>query len=100
MHLISGRLLSLDPSHDAAWYELGLLYTISSGISAMLLPTYFTKAYDTSALIMSGMASALASLYSQNSQFEEAIEDLWAACIKTDPSESLKRSMELANLYT
>ncbi|MGE5381843.1 MAG: tetratricopeptide repeat protein [Omnitrophica WOR_2 bacterium] len=93
MHLFK-QVLDIDPSHDASWYEIGLLYYEQRDINNSI--KYISKAYE---LDQSNKwyAITLATLYSQNSQFEDALK-IYEKLHKNNPLDHTY-SMELANLY-
>lgn len=88
------EVVELDPSHDAAWYELGLLYYKQKDINGSI--THLNRAYQLKP-DNKWYSITLASLYSQNSQFNEAIE-IYEKVIKNDPHDRTS-ALELANLY-
>ncbi len=93
MHLFK-EVTELDPSNDASWFEIGLLYYKQRDITNAILN--IAKAYELDrSNVWYGLT--LGSMYSQNSQFEKAIP-IYEALYKTDPG-NRSYSIELANLY-
>lgn len=88
------EVIEIDPTHDASYYELGLLYYKQRDIKNSI--SYISRAYQLNP-DNKWYSVTLASLYSQNSQFSEAIEIYEKLC-KKDPTDRAS-SMELANLY-
>lgn len=93
MHLFR-EVIEIDPSHDASWYELGLLYYNQRDIANSI--KHVAQAYK-----LNGdnkwYSITLATLYSQNSQFKEALE-IYKTLHTKHPSDR-SYAMELANLY-
>ncbi|HLN53605.1 MAG TPA: tetratricopeptide repeat protein [Lentimicrobium sp.] len=87
------EVTSLDPSHDASWFEIGLLYYKQRDINNAIIN--IEKAYN---LRHDNVwyALTLGSLYAQNSQFDKAI-DVYEALHKLEPN-NRSYAMELANL--
>lgn len=93
MHLLT-QVTEMDPSHDAAWYELGLLSYRQRDINSAI--NNISRAFELNPQ-NEWYSITLASLYSQNAQFEEAIiifENLY----KQNPSDR-SNAFELANMY-
>lgn len=88
------EVIELDPTHDASWYELGLLYYKQRDIKNSI--AHIARAYELNPN-NKWYSITLASLYAQNSQFDEAIK-IHEALYKKDPSDRAN-VMELANLY-
>lgn len=87
------EVTELDPSHDASWFEIGLLYYKQRDINNAILN--IEKAYQIRPDNV-WYALTLGSMYAQNSQFENAI-GIYEALHKSDPN-NRSYSMELANL--
>jgi len=88
------EVVEIDPSHDASWYEIGLLFYKQRDIRSSI--ANIEKAY-TLQPDNKWYAITLASLYSQNSQFNEAIS-VYEKLYKKNPSDR-SNAFELANLY-
>lgn len=88
------EVTELDPSHDASWYELGLLHYKKRDVANAI--KFISKAYQLKPDNM-WYGTTLASLYSQNSQFNEALKIYEALHKRKMNDRSI--SMELANLY-
>ncbi len=93
LHLFN-QVTEIDPSHDASWYEIGLLYYKQRDIKNSI--ANIAKAYELSP-DNEWYSITLANLYTQNTQFEEAIK-IFEKLLKKNPSDR-SNSMELANLY-
>lgn len=88
------EVVETDPGYDAAWYELGLLYYKQRDMRNSIL--HISKAYEINPE-NKWYAITLASLYSQNSQFNEALA-IYERLHQKDP-EDRTNAIELANLY-
>ncbi len=93
VHLFT-QVTEMDPSYDAAWYELGLLSYRQRDINGAI--KNIARAYELNPQ-NEWYSITLACLYSQNAQFAEAViifENLY----KQDPTDR-SNAFELANLY-
>lgn len=87
------ELIDIEPTHDASWFELGLLYYRMRDINNAI--SYTLKAYQLKPDNV-WYSLTLATLYSHNSQLEEASK-IYSDLHKKDPSDR-QYAMELANI--
>ncbi len=87
------QVTELDPTHDASWFELGLLYYSQRDINKAI--SNVEKAYQLRPDNV-WYALTLGSMYAQLSQFDKAIV-IYEALHKSNPN-NRSYSMELANL--
>ncbi len=93
MHLFT-QVTEMDPSHDAAWYELGLLsYRLRDMDGAI---RNIAKAYELNPE-NEWYSVTLASLYSNSARFEEALV-VYEKLYSKDPTDRTN-AFELSNIY-
>jgi len=93
MHLFK-QVVELDPAHDAAWYELGLLYYQQRDIKNSI--ANLAKAYELDPNNV-WYCITLATVYTQNSQFNEA-RAIYELLHQNHPSDR-SYALELANTW-
>ena len=93
MHLFK-QVVELDPAHDAAWYELGLLYYQQRDIKNSI--SNLAKAYELDPNNV-WYCITLATVYTQNSQFNEA-RSIYELLHQNHPSDR-SYALELANTW-
>lgn len=93
MHLFK-QVVELDPTHDAAWYELGLLYYQQRDIKNSI--SNLAKAYELDPNNV-WYCITLATVYTQNSQFNEA-RSIYELLHQKHPSDR-SYALELANTW-
>lgn len=88
------QVVDLDPTFNAAWYELGLLYYQQRDIKNSIL--HLAKAYELDPNNV-WYCITLATVYTQNSQFNEA-RSIYELLHKNHPTDR-SYAMELANTW-
>ena len=88
------QVVELDPAHDAAWYELGLLYYQQRDIKNSI--SNLAKAYELDPNNV-WYCITLATVYTQNSQFNEA-RSIYELLHQKHPSDR-SYALELANTW-
>lgn len=93
IHLFN-KVVELDPRHDASWFELGLLYYKQRDLTKAI--QHLVKAYELNAS-NKWYSITLANMYSQNAQFDQALE-IYKKLNADYPNER-SYAIELSNLY-